>query len=172
MAAWVYAGIARRLILALKVRGLRDAAGPLAAAMHAAGLEAGIAGEVVAWVPGRASDIRGRGFDHAEVLARLLGHRLGLPVRGLLRRVADPPDQTSLSRQQRQMNLVGTFEATGLDRSGGGRGLGGVVLVDDLLTTGATAAACAAALSRAGTASIEVMVAGRALRAIGSDIRG
>jgi predicted amidophosphoribosyltransferase len=151
VAAWEYEDAARALILALKLEGRRDAAPPLAAAMAAAVATAGLRGDVVTWVPGRPADTRERGFDHAELLAGLVGPRIGLPVARLLLRRRSAPDQAGLNAAQRRRNLVGAFGATSCD--------GVVVVVDDLITTGATARACASALRRSGAQAVELVVA-------------
>jgi ComF family protein len=155
IAPWLYEDAPRRLILGLKLRGRRDAATPLTAAMATAAITGGLTADVLTWVPGRRRDTRRRGFDHAELLAQGLGSRLGLPVAPLIHRVSDPPDQTSLTREQRHKNLAGVFEGT---TSGPFR----VAIVDDLVTTGATLTACAAALRATGTMVVEAVVGCRA----------
>src|SRR4051812_47730017 len=77
IARWDYDGAARNLILALKLRARRAAAEPLIAGMWEAVVGAGLAGSIVTWVPGRNSERRARGFDHAELLARGLAARVG-----------------------------------------------------------------------------------------------
>ncbi|MDP9226019.1 MAG: ComF family protein [Actinomycetota bacterium] len=152
-AAWAYEGAARALILALKVRGLRSAAQPLVAGMIGASRRGGLRGRVLTWVPGRSGDITARGFDHAEVLARGMARGLGLPVHGLLTRRAAARDQTLLSAGDRAANVRGAFWAA--------RSPSRVVLVDDLITTGATAGSCAGALRAAGADGVELVVACR-----------
>jgi ComF family protein len=114
----------------------------------------GLTGDVVTWVPGRRRDSRRRGFDHAELLARGVARRLGLRATALLRATGARPDQTALSARDRRINLRGAFVARPCSRR--------VVLVDDLVTTGATASSCAAALRRAGAPAVDVLVACRA----------
>lgn len=155
LAPWDYAGAARSLILAFKLRGRRSAAGPLADAMFEEALACGLESSVVTWVPGRRSDTRVRGYDHAEVLAAEVGARLGLPVHGLLRRAGPRrADQTALGKEDRWANLEGAFLARDCHA--------GVVLVDDLVTTGATAGACSEALRIGGAQTVEVLAACRA----------
>ncbi|MPZ68152.1 MAG: hypothetical protein GEU71_01305 [Actinobacteria bacterium] len=148
LAAWEYEGAARSLVLDLKLRGLRSTAGPLVAATVATVRAAGLSGSVVAWVPGRRRDIRRRGFDHAAELATGLARALGLPLVGALTRRADPPDQTTLGAGERRANVAGAFAATGCTER--------VVLVDDLITTGATATECVRVL-RDYAPSVEVV---------------
>lgn len=150
-APWAYDGRARDLVLALKLRARRPAAGPLGEAV------AEWLGErppLVTWVPGRPSDIRDRGFDHAEVIARVVARRWGAHARCLLRRTGFAPDQTTLSRKERLRNLGGVFASATSPVE--------VVLVDDLVTTGATAVACAHALRQAGARRVTVAAACRA----------
>jgi predicted amidophosphoribosyltransferase len=151
---WHYGGAARDLVLALKLRAKRPAALPLAAAVAGSIRRSGTAAEAITWVPGRRRDVRIRGFDHAELIAREVGVLTGLPTTKLLERVMDRPDQTTLSSQARWANLDGAFTALG--------GVPKVILVDDLVTTGATAVACAGALERGGTAHVEVAAPCRA----------
>lgn len=153
-AAAAYEGVARDLVLDLKLRGRRDAVGPLVDAMCRAVWRHGLAASTVTWVPGRPRDAAVRGFDHAELLARRVAARLGLDPSGLLTRTHATRDQTGLSRAQRFRNLAGAFTAY---RPVPAR----VVLIDDVLTTGATAAACSRALRDAGASLVEVLVAVR-----------
>ncbi len=152
VAAWSYEGAPRSLVLALKVRGARSAAEPLADAMAGACRRGGVDARWITWVPARRDDARRRGFDHAEVLARGVAERLGLPAIPLLVRRGRQADQAGLSRLERLANLAGAFHATATPK-------GGVLLVDDLLTTGATARACAGALSSAGADVVDLAVA-------------
>ena len=151
VAAYAYEGAARSLVLDLKLRAVRAAAAPLAAGLVDRVRRGGLVGSVVTWVPGRRRDLRSRGFDHAEQIARRLSLALGLPLRALLRRSASSADQVGLQASQRWENLAGVFVAR--------RSSGGIVLVDDLVTTGATASVCAAALKTAGADEVEVVVA-------------
>jgi predicted amidophosphoribosyltransferase len=114
----------------------------------------GVEASLVTWVPGRARDRRIRGFDHAEVLGRGVARALGLRARAVVALAREPPDQASLSAAARRRNLVGAFTATPCPAP--------VLLVDDVVTTGATAAACASALRASGCPLVEVVAACRA----------
>ena len=151
IAGFSYGAGARSLVLALKLRGLRAAAAPLAARLAGCVHRKGLSAEALTWVPGRRKDIARRGFDHAEVLARTLARAIGVPALGLLARKVDRPDQTELGAVARRANLEGAFAAE--------RAPGRVALVDDLVTTGATAGACAAALRGAGAVEVELLAA-------------
>lgn len=151
---WHYEGAARDLVLALKLRSQRGAAAPLTDALARLVQMRGTTAEAVTWVPARGSDIRRRGFDHAEVIARGLADRIGLPVVAMLRRAAPSPDQTTLTAAQRRSGLEGIFRALDPpDR---------VLLVDDLVTTGATASSCAHALRMTGSYLVDLAAPCRA----------
>lgn len=153
-AACLYEGAARALVLGLKLGGLRTRAGPLADAMCTSAWRDGIAGDVVTWVPGNSAEARRRGYDHGEVLARLVAARLGMPVASFLAPAGTKADQTGLSGAQRRENPKGAFVARPVH--------GRVVLVDDVMTTGATICACAGVLLRAGAQVVEGLVGCRA----------
>lgn len=153
-AALLYESVPRALVLGLKLGGLRTRAGPLADAMCRSAWRDAISGDVVTWVPGNAVEARRRGYDHAEVLARLVAARLGFPVRRLLDARPVKADQTTLTGAQRRDNPRGAFVARPVH--------GRVVLVDDVMTTGATICACAGALLSAGAAEVEGLVGCRA----------
>lgn len=154
LAVWDYEGAPRELILALKLRADRSAAGPLADGIAETLVAEGIPPSVVTWVPGRRRDARRRGFDHAALLARHVATRLGLPASSLLVRTGSPPDQTSLSVAQRWASSRHAFRARPSPPA--------IVIVDDLVTTGSTAHACASAVRLAGATRVDVAVACRA----------
>ncbi len=142
-------------MLALKLRHLKAAAGPLVDAMVAAARRAGLDDDCLTWVPARPRDRAARGFDHAEVLAREIAARLGLPAVALLDRHGVQLDQSGLDRAARLANLDGAFYARGSVPER-------LILVDDLVTTGATATACAMALKTAGATYVWLLAACRA----------
>jgi ComF family protein len=111
-------------------------------------------------VPLSAARLAERGYDQAWELARALARGLDRPAwpRALERRF-DARPQTRLSRRDRQANLRGAFGPGGLppERLAGCH----VALVDDVLTTGATAAEAARALLAAGAARVDLWVVAR-----------
>jgi competence protein ComFC len=101
---------------------------------------------------------REREFNQAERLARWLGRVTGITVRtDLLRRVRATPSQTRLSRGQRAENVGEAFAPMGKSRLEGER----VMLVDDVLTTGSTASACAGVLLELGALEVGVWTVAR-----------
>ena len=101
-----------------------------------------------------------RGFNQSELLAREIGRRTHTPVRNLLRRVRDTAPQAGLTSAKRRLNVSGAFRARKRASLAGRR----VLLVDDVMTTGATAASCARALKMAGAPSVTLLTLARADR--------
>jgi ComF family protein len=99
-----------------------------------------------------------RGYNQAEALALGLAGSLSLEARPALRRVVSTPRLTSAGRSERAGIMRDAFRARNV------RGLRGrpILLVDDILTTGATAGAAARALKRAGASRVVIVVVGRA----------
>jgi ComF family protein len=157
-APFLYEGPAREAVLRLKFSGWRTVAAALAAAMAAA---APRRVDVVTWVPLARGRLAERGYDQALALARPLARRLGTPCRALLRRTVETPPQARRGARERRDALAGAFVAV---RSPPAR----VLLVDDVLTTGATAGACAGALPRAGAREVHLLTAARAFTGPGA----
>jgi ComF family protein len=104
-----------------------------------------------------------RGFNQSELLARSIARRCDAPVLHPVRRRKATRVQAGLSNTRRRENVAGAFIA----RSGAVRGLR-ILLVDDVMTTGATASACAHALKRAGAKSITLLTLARVDRRFAS----
>jgi ComF family protein len=100
--------------------------------------------------------LRERGFNQAAQVARVLAQRLDVPFAlHMVDRVRDAPSQSGLGRRARRANLRGAFQCNATLQ---GRR---VVLVDDVITTGASADALSAVLKRAGAARIDVWALAR-----------
>lgn len=155
----MYSGPVREALHALKYRGERRLAAPLAEALAERWRRAGRGGDVLTWVPVHPSRRRERGFDQAELLARHMGKILELPAAPLLQRHQRTSAQHALGRSERAANTASAFRATGeaADRYGGAW----VVVVDDILTTGATLAGCADVLLRGGSAAVSAATVAR-----------
>ena len=155
----MYSGPVRSGLHALKYRGERRLAEPLAAALAERWLRASQGGDVLTWVPVHPSRRRERGFDQAEELARHMGVRLGLPAVALLERRQRTAAQHALGQAQRARNTAGAYVARPTAQEAfWGRW---VVVVDDILTTGATLAGCAAALLDSGAAGVSGLTVAR-----------
>jgi ComF family protein len=115
--------------------------------------------EVLVPVPLHPRRRRERGFNQADLLAAAVGRRCRLPVAAtaLVRR-KDTAPQAGLSAAGRRLNVAGAFGVRRRARIAGRV----VVLVDDVLTTGATALACARALNDAGAREVRLLAVARA----------
>ena len=150
-----YEGTLRDLVLLFKNRGRDELAAPLARMLARAAREAGWdPPAAVASVPMRWLRRLRRGYDQAELLGRGVARELGVPFARPLRRRSGGAPQVGRSRSER---LRLTAAAFAVRRPVSGR----VVLVDDVITTGATAAGCARALARAGAEEIHVLAVAR-----------
>jgi ComF family protein len=112
--------------------------------------------DVVVPIPLHASRLRQRGYDQAALLARQAARWWRLPLRPLLVRVRATPHQVGQDRRRREENVRGAFRAAGIVA-----GLR-VCLLDDVLTTGATAAEAARAVLRGGAIRVEIRTLARA----------
>lgn len=158
---------AARLVRALKYSGwtaLADRMGPsmAPAARRVAGTGDGAADPPrLVPVPLAPSRRRRRGFNQARRLARPLGRELGWPVDSALQRRRRGRPQARLGRASRGENVAGAFAASPAPPGGGEPPV--AVIVDDVVTTGATAGACAGALRRAGWRPAGVVAFARAV---------
>lgn len=117
------------------------------------------AGLEVVWVPLHPDKLKERGFDQSYVLADRLARLCGLPlVEGALRRVRDTPPQARKTRAERMENVKGAFEVVRPEWVSGRR----LLVVDDVLTTGATMNEVAKVLKRAGADRVEAFTLARA----------
>jgi predicted amidophosphoribosyltransferase len=108
------------------------------------------------WVPLGRQRRRERGYDQAEALAACVSALTRRPARRLLRRVVDTAPQARRSGSARRSALAGAFSLMGPSPPV-------VVLIDDVLTSGVTAAECASVLRRAGAREVGVLTAARSL---------
>jgi ComF family protein len=151
-------GPARRLVHRLKYSDRGELAAPMGAWMARAGADVLAEADAITPVPLHARRLWTRRFNQAAALGREIARRAGKPFEpALLRRVKATRSQVGLSREQRVQNMQGAFRAAPAALVQGRR----IALVDDVLTSGATANAAARALLRAGAAQVDLIVFAR-----------
>lgn len=155
-AAAHYSGPARDLVLALKFARRRDVAAPMGRWMARAGSELLTGDCVVVPVPLHRLRLWQRRFNQAADLASAVASVSGCAYEpDLLRRFRSTRQQVGLDASARQRNVRGAFQVRTGDRSLiAGKS---VVLIDDVFTTGSTAAACTRVLERAGASTVDIL---------------
>lgn len=153
-ALWLYGGSTADLLHRYKYEHRPHYAAGLGALLAELDLPGG---DVVTYVPVHRSRRRSRTYDQALYLAQALGRKRGLPCERLLERKRATDRQVGRSRADRRLNVEGAFAVVG-DVAGRS-----IWLVDDVVTTGATAEACAQALVDAGAQRVELVCVARAV---------
>jgi ComF family protein len=153
VAPLAYTGVGRELVARLKYHNARAVVPQLADAM-AALVDREVV-DIVTWLPTTTARRRERGFDQARLLARAVARRLGRPCSSLLTRA---PGAAQTGRPRRERLEGPTFTAKG---HGGPLAGTRVLVVDDVVTTGATLVAAATTLRRAGVREVHAASAAR-----------
>ena len=165
-----FSGVVRTALHELKYSGEQRLSGPLGAAIARRWRRVGAGGDVVVPVPVHAERRRRRGYDQAELIARVAAAELNLPCASILERSRATIAQFDLDRTARAVNVTGAFRL----RLGAAEGptrhqappagpLAGrwIILVDDVVTTGASLAACATPLIDAGAVGVSAITVAR-----------
>lgn len=159
-AALIYDGQARRLVLAFKHGDRPDLARTVAGWMVRAGHDLFAPGSVVVPVPLHWQRLFRRRYNQAALLAQAIAFRTGLVCSpDLLRRVRATPMLEGAGRDQRFAALQGAMQAN--PRTAGMIRERSVVLIDDVMTSGATLAAAAEACHAAGATTVSILVLAR-----------
>jgi ComF family protein len=158
-----FSGLVRRALHELKYAGEKRLAAPLGEAIARRWRRAGAGGDLLVPVPVHADRARRRGYDQAELIARAAAIALGLPCAPILARTRATTAQFDLDRSTRATNVAGAFGLRPGAPVDGPSPLTGrwVVLVDDVVTTGATLAACAWPLLDAGAIGVSAVTVAR-----------
>lgn len=115
--------------------------------------------DLITWVPLSKKRLRERGYDQARLLAQRVGEVTGLPVAAALAKTRNTRTQSRLGQDaSRRANVLGAYACRPEAELAGKR----VALVDDVVTSGATLAECAACLRAAGAASVVALTLARA----------
>ena len=159
-----YDGVAKQLVLLLKEEGMEAASKVLADGMANAIRKMALPPDtVLTWVTMPERRKRIRWIDHGKHLCDDTGRLTGLPVRQLLDRTGNLHTQRGLNREPRLHNLSGSFVCRCKVYTP-------VLLIDDVYTTGATVAACSAALKAAGAPDVYALTATQAMSAVKQNV--
>ncbi|TET33102.1 MAG: ComF family protein [Planctomycetota bacterium] len=158
-AVGMYDGPLRELIICFKFRGNQLAGIDLGRWLieRQGGEAGGTLPDAIVPVPLHRLRKKERGFDQAEFLARHVSGKAGVWLENMLERIRDTEPQTSLPPTRRLKNVKGAFALKRDAKIVGKR----ILLVDDVMTTGATLAECSRVLKAAGAADIECLVLAR-----------
>ena len=173
-----FAGPVRAALHQLKYAGERRLARPLGEAIARRWARVGLGTDLVVPVPVHGERERQRGYDQAALIAEAAAGALGLPCLRALERARATVAQFELGRDERSANVSGAFRVRSGLRSPStaaaaraaaarpdavGTAVGGrwVLLIDDVVTTGSTLAACAAALEEAGAMAVSAITVAR-----------
>ncbi|GHB00581.1 phosphoribosyltransferase [Algimonas arctica] len=160
-AALQYDAASRKLVLAFKHGGHTDRLHTFAAQMHRAGRTALAHADYIMPVPLHRTRLMKRRFNQSALLARALSTRCGVPMDAhSLLRAKRTPSQGGLSAKGRYRNVQGAFIVQNPEQIIGKR----LVLIDDVMTTGATLGACARTLKRAGAARVDAICLARVVK--------
>lgn len=148
-----YRGAIRRLIQQFKYANATYLASDLSLYLTGLVRASGFEVDAICYVPLHPRKARERGFNQSRLLAECVARSLSLPLeRNALKRVRFTETQTHLNSEQRKENVHGAFVSPIADWVEGRHWL----LIDDVMTTGATVAECAAVLKRCGASSVNV----------------
>lgn len=156
-----YQGSVPEAVRRYKFGGVRAYARPFGLLMAQCAADHALEVDCVTWVPLSARRLRRRGYDQAELLARRVGEELGLPAEPLLRKIRDTQTQSDLDTEgARRANALGAYAVLP------GTGIKGkrILVVDDVVTSGATLSECARMLRQAGAAKVYGLTLARARR--------
>lgn len=146
-----YEGQVRQSLLRYKFRGLTAYGAVYAEFLAKCIDESGISCDSITWVPLSRRRLRSRGYDQARILAEATALRLGLPCERLLEKRVDTRPQSGMGgAEKRRENARGVYACCAPERVAGKR----ILLIDDIVTTGATLSECALTLKKAGCAEV------------------
>lgn len=155
-AVWLYQDLVRRSILRYKFYGKRSYAAAYARLLGVKLMkEDRLQVNLITWVPISAKRLKKRGFDQCQLLAEALSREVNIPAVPLLKKLRDNPPQSGIvGHAHRKANVLGVYQVMNTQQLQEKR----ILLLDDILTTGATAGECARVLLTAGAQEVHLGV--------------
>lgn len=147
VSSFVYDNLVKRMILRVKyydrIQYLNQVAAVMAKDIRA--VYGDYHFDIITSVPAHKKDLKERGYNQAEILAKCLSKQLSIPYADTLIKVKRTKKQQRLKYEERKKNLIGAFKIIDKDAVKGKR----ILMIDDIITTGATLGICCKTLSRA-----------------------
>ena len=148
-----YGGILKSLILKFKYESNYNVGYLLANFLIEIIRESEIDIDIICYIRRIRKDERNRGFNQCKLIANEIGYNLNIPVSNCIKKVKHTKEQKKLTKEERIKNLIGAFEVTSNEDIKNKR----VLLIDDVMTTGATIDECSKILKKSGVKEIIVM---------------
>lgn len=153
-----YEGAVRQALLRYKFSGAAACSRVFGKMLAKCIDESQISCDIITWVSLSRKRLRKRGYDQARLLAESAAKELDLPCKVMLRKIRDNPAQSGIGDyKKRHENVAGVYEAVNADIIKGRR----ILLVDDIVTTGATLSEAASVLKKAGAVSVTAATVAR-----------
>lgn len=148
-----YGGVIKTLILKFKYESDFTAGYLLANLLIEMIEEEKFDADVICYVPMTKKSEKKRGFNQCEVIARHIGHHINIPVSDCIKKIKNTKEQKTLTKEERVKNLRGAFKISS-DKDIKNKN---VILIDDVMTTGATINECKYVLKKSGVNKITVL---------------
>lgn len=159
-ALWYYEGNVRQSLLRYKFRNKQSYAEIYGRLLAMRLLQHTESFDILSWIPISAQRKRRRGYDQVELIAQAVSRELGMALVPTLQKIRNTPPQSGIAgHAKRKANVLGAYKALPPAALAGKR----VLILDDIITTGATASECARVLLTAGTKEV-ICVAVAAVR--------
>lgn len=148
-----YGGIVKSLILKFKYESDFTAGYLLSRLLVEMIEEKEIYADVICYVPMTKKSEKKRGFNQCEVIARHIGYHMNIPVSNCIKKIKNTKEQKTLTKEERVKNLMGAFKVSRIEDIKNKN----VILIDDVMTTGATINECKDVLKKSGANKITVL---------------
>ncbi|WP_027623692.1 ComF family protein [Clostridium lundense] len=152
-----YAGTMKELILRLKYKSDFVSGEILSNYMISKIIEENICCDILTYVPMSRKALRKRGYNQSECLARNIGKELNIPIIRTLKKIENTQDQIGLNGEERWQNIKDSFKVINKQKLNNKK----IILIDDVITTGATAFYCARELLKGGVREINILTAAK-----------
>lgn len=148
-----YSGVIKEIILKFKYKKVFLAGNILADFLYELIKENKIEAEGILFIPCSKETLKKRGFNQCEIIARKLGEKLDLPVYSDIVKIKNTKEQKALSKEERFINIKGAFKVKNSNNIKNKK----IILIDDVITTGATLLECEKVLKENGVKEIKIL---------------